>query len=154
MGLADESYMFTQGSGTMSIRGTWGWLASEFPEAVGQAILMDVEDQALTIRHQLREPLGAMQQLGLRRLSQGELSVERASNQSPSLSGLRQAPRRAVRGWRGRDAPPGVRRPFGPQSLAPFRVRNVAADRPARPSGLPRRGRGATSRRSRCQTPC
>jgi hypothetical protein len=83
---ADSRPLFTYGVGTVEIAGTWGWASDEFPEAVGEAIRVDMEDKALASSHQLHNNIRAYEALGLREIQQGELRLRRDPVQQATLS--------------------------------------------------------------------
>jgi hypothetical protein len=64
---------FTYGVGTVRITGDWGW--SAFPQAVRDAMRMDMEDQALSDTHALSETLRAYRKLGIREITQDKLEA-------------------------------------------------------------------------------
>ena len=83
---AESAPIFTFGTGTVVIAGTWGWASDEFPPAVEEAIRIDMEDKALASTHQLWNNLRAYEALGLREINQGELRLKRDPTQQPTLS--------------------------------------------------------------------
>jgi hypothetical protein len=64
---------FTFGYGTVAITGTWGWLDSEFPPEVGDAILLDMEATALADKTKLTQTIRGYRHLGIRDISQGNM---------------------------------------------------------------------------------
>ena len=83
---ADNPSLFTHGAGTVEIVGTWGYLSTELPEVVSDALRIDMEDKALASTHQLWNNLRAYEALGLREIQQGELRLKRDPVQQPTLS--------------------------------------------------------------------
>lgn len=73
---------FTYGVGTVQILGDWGW--ADCPQDVADAILLDMEDQALADANQLSDTIRAARVLGLRDISQGNLRA--AIDFTPALS--------------------------------------------------------------------
>lgn len=71
---------FPLGRGTVSITGTWGWTDAELPAdvdtAIGIALRLDMEDQALADDHGLASTVRAQARLGIREISQGPLSAD------------------------------------------------------------------------------
>lgn len=65
---------FPLGVGNITVTGTWGWLADEFPRAVRDAILIDMEDQAIADASELASTVRGFRRLGLREARQGNLS--------------------------------------------------------------------------------
>jgi hypothetical protein len=78
----NQPLRFTYGVGTVQISGDWGW--DECPQDVADAILLDMEDQALADANQLSDTIRAARVLGLRDISQGNLRA--AIDFTPSLS--------------------------------------------------------------------
>ena len=69
----NPSLLFTSGVATVRVTGDWGW--EEFPEAVREAMRLDMEDQALADTNALSESLRAYQKLGMRDVRQGNLTA-------------------------------------------------------------------------------
>lgn len=73
---------FPSGYSDVALTGTWGWLDAEFPAPVGDAIRLDMEDQALADRNELGASVRAFRALGLESIQQGGLT---ASIVAPAL---------------------------------------------------------------------
>lgn len=80
----DTPPIFTLGFGTVVITGTWGWTSAEFPGSVSSAIRKDMEDQALADASELGDTVRGFRSLGVRDVSQGNLTV--AIGGAPGLS--------------------------------------------------------------------
>jgi hypothetical protein len=65
---------FPTGADTVRVTGEWGW--PSVPEAVRQAIRIDMEDQAVADNHQLSENFRAFRAQGVTQFSQGGLRVQ------------------------------------------------------------------------------
>lgn len=86
MDLSGDSYAFTPGFGTVQITGTWGWLESEFPEVIGEAIRFDMEDLARAQDGSTVAAVADYQRLGVRSASQGDVSFSfRDNGYGPAL---------------------------------------------------------------------
>lgn len=74
-----EPTSFRRGFGTVEITGEWGWSDAEqdgSPDsALGVAMRLDMEDQALASLHGLANTVRAASRLGLKNVNQGSLSA-------------------------------------------------------------------------------
>lgn len=87
--MREEAYdtrTFRAGAGTVTLTGTFGWTV--IPDAVFQAIRIEMEEQAVADASALSGPVAAWRRLGLRDISQGNL---RATIGDPSLLSPRAA---------------------------------------------------------------
>lgn len=73
---------FAFGTGTVQITGDWGW--PDCPQDVFDALRIDMEDQALSDANALSDTIRSARALGLRDISQGNLSA--AIDYVPSVS--------------------------------------------------------------------
>ena len=76
--------LFTAGTNTVTVTGNWGW--ATFPQAVRDAMRIDMEDSALGDSSALSQTLRAYWKLGLRDVSQGNL---RAAIEGPGALSVR-----------------------------------------------------------------
>lgn len=76
--------VFPAGEGTVSITGTWGWLASEMADnetsPVAIAMRLDMEDAALARKHGLADTVRAQSKLGLVNVNEGGVNATLSSS--------------------------------------------------------------------------
>jgi hypothetical protein len=75
---------FTFGYSTVTVTGTWGWTTAEFPDAVRDALVLDMEDTALADTQRLAPTIRAYRHMGVRDISQGNIRATMTGN--PGLS--------------------------------------------------------------------
>jgi len=69
----DPPLKFTYGADTVRVVADWGY--TDFPQAVFDALRIDMEDQALSDTNALSQTLRAFRKLGLRQIDQGNLTA-------------------------------------------------------------------------------
>jgi hypothetical protein len=77
--------VFPVGHGNIAITGVWGWPDEEFPESLGRALGLAVEDFAAVVAGPLHETIAAARMEGIGSISQGGLSLD-LSNRELDLS--------------------------------------------------------------------
>lgn len=80
----NEPASFTWGHDTIAITGVWGWPDVDFPSAIGTAIRLDMEDQALADTHQLSASIRALRRMGVTSMSQGGVNARYGDGESLS----------------------------------------------------------------------
>lgn len=72
----DRPFEFPRDPASVRVSGVWGWADAEFPVVLESVLRVQMEDAALGAASQLEPVIRSSRDLGVRRITQGGLSVE------------------------------------------------------------------------------